>query len=135
VTVSTQQIDLRNGIVLSDTPGVLWPELSDQEGAYRLAASGAIGDSALDYTTVGLFAGDYLLQHYPELLRERYSLQELPPSSHDLLLAAGRRLGCLAAGGEVDIHRAAEALLRELRSGKLGRISLEEPPLDPIEPA
>ena len=62
VTTTTQRIDLHNGVVLSDTPGVLWPDMSDQEGAYRLAASGAIGDNAMDYTEVGLFAGEYLLQ-------------------------------------------------------------------------
>jgi ribosome biogenesis GTPase A len=33
----------------------------------------------------------------------------------------------LATGGVVDLHRAAEALLRELRAGKIGRISLEDP--------
>jgi ribosome biogenesis GTPase A len=129
VTTTTQQIDLRNGIVLSDTPGVLWPDMIDQEGAYRLAASGAIGANAMDSTAVGIFAGEYLLQRYPELLKGRYGLQELPGSPHDLLVAVGRRLGCLAGGGEVDLNRAAEAFLRELRAGKIGRISLEEPSL------
>ena len=130
VTTTTQQIDLRNGIVLSDTPGVLWPEMNDQEGAYRLAASGAIGDNALDYTTVGFFAADYLMRRYPALLKARYGLQELPPSPHDLIEAVGRRRGLLATGGVVDLHRAAEAFLRELRAGKIGRISLEEPPAE-----
>ena len=127
VTTTTQQIDLHNGIVLSDTPGVLWPEMNDQEGAYRLAASGAIGDNAMDSTAVGIFAGEYLLHRYPELLKGRYGLQELPDSPHELLVAIGRRLGCLAGGGEVDLNRASEAFLRELRAGKIGRISLEEP--------
>ena len=127
VTTTTQMIDLRNGIVLADTPGVLWPEMSDQEGAYRLAASGAIGDNALDYTTVGLFAGEYLLRRYPQQLLQRYGLEQTPASPSELLEAVGRRLGMLASGGVVDQHRAAEALLRELRAGKLGRISLEEP--------
>lgn len=127
VTTTTQMIDLRNGVILADTPGVLWPEMNDQEGAYRLAASGAIGDNALDYTTVGLFAGEFLLRRYPELLLQRYGLAEPPASPHDLLEAVGRRLGMLASGGVVDQHRAAEALLRELRAGKIGRISLEEP--------
>ena len=40
-------------------PGVLWPDMADQEGAYRLATSGAIGANALDYTVVGLFAGEF----------------------------------------------------------------------------
>jgi ribosome biogenesis GTPase A len=127
VTTTTQQIDLRNGIVLSDTPGVLWPDMNDQEGAYRLAASGAIGANAMDSTAVGIFAGEYLLRRYPELLKGRYGLPELPGSPHDLLVAVGRRLGCLAGGGEVDLNRAAEAFLRELRAGRIGRISLEEP--------
>lgn len=127
VTTTTQLIDLHNGVVLNDTPGVLWPDMSDQDGAYRLAASGAIGANAMDSAEVGFFAGEYLLRRYPELLQIRYGLQELPASPHDLLVAIGRRLGCLAGGGEVDMNRAAEAFLRELRSGKIGRISLEEP--------
>jgi len=134
VTTTTQRIDLHNGVVLSDTPGVLWPDMSDQEGAYRLAVSGAIGDNALDYTTVGLFAGEYLLRRYPGLLQERYALAELPESPYDLIEAVGRRRGLLATGGVVDLHKAAEALLRELRAGKIGRISLEEPATVPAVP-
>lgn len=127
VTTTTQMIDLRCGVVLNDTPGVLWPDMDDQDGAYRLATSGAIGAGAMDSATVGLFAAAYLMTRYPGLLLARYGLEQLPPTPHDLVVAVGRRLGCLAGGGEVDLTRAAEALLRELRSGKLGRISLEEP--------
>ncbi len=133
VTTTTQRIDLHNGVVLSDTPGVLWPDMSDQEGAFRLAASGAIGANAMDYTEVGLFAGEYLLRRYPALLQERYELKELPESSYDLIEAVGRRRGLLATGGIVDQHKAAEALLRELRAGKIGRISLEEPQVEIVK--
>jgi ribosome biogenesis GTPase A len=127
VTTCGQQIDLRNGIVLTDTPGILWPNMDDQAVAYRLATSGAIGASALDYTCVGLFAAEYMMGRYSELIKERYKLEELPETPTAMLEAIGRRLGCLMAGGEIDVHRAAEAFLRELRSGKIGRISLEEP--------
>jgi ribosome biogenesis GTPase A len=127
ITVSAQQIDLRNGILLFDTPGLLWPEMSDQTGAYRLAASGAIGANALDYTNVGFFAAGFMMRRYPELLKSRYKLKELPEAPHDLIEAVGRCLGCLVSGGVVDLHRAAEAFLRELRAGKIGRISFEEP--------
>jgi ribosome biogenesis GTPase A len=127
VTTCGQQIDLKNGIVLSDTPGILWPNMDDQAVAYRLATSGAIGASALDYTCVGLFAAEFMMERYPEPLLTRYKLSDMPESPTAMLEAIGRRLGCLMAGGEIDIHRAAEAFLRELRAGKLGRISLEEP--------
>jgi ribosome biogenesis GTPase A len=132
ITTCTQQIDLRNGVVLSDTPGVLWPDMDDQDGAYRLATSGAIGANALDYTEVGMFAGSYMMQRYPELLKKRYKLTELPDNPTNLIESIGRCLGCLIAGGQIDLHRAAEAFLRELRAGKLGRVSFEEPKSDGV---
>ena len=134
ITTSPQQIDLRNGIHLNDTPGLLWPVLSDQKGAYRLAASGAIGDSAIDYVDVATFAAEFILHRYPELVSHRYRITELPESPAMLLDEIGRRRGCLTAGGELDLYRAAEILLRELRAGKLGRISLEDPDKDFDEP-
>lgn len=127
ITTCAQQIDLRNGIILSDTPGVLWPDMDDQEVAYRLATSGAIGASALDYACVGLFAARFMMQRYPQLLADRYKIKEVPETPADMLEAIGRRLGCLISGGEIDVNRAAEAFLRELRAGKLGRVSLELP--------
>ncbi|MGE4578213.1 MAG: ribosome biogenesis GTPase YlqF [Desulfuromonadales bacterium] len=127
ITKSQQHIDLKNGIVLSDTPGILWPNLADQDGAYRLAASGAIGDTVMEYPEVALFVLDYLARRYPEGLKTRYRLSELPPTPSDMLQEIGRRRGCLVAGGEVDRHRAAEILLFELRGGKIGRVSLETP--------
>jgi ribosome biogenesis GTPase A len=130
ITTCAQRIDLHNGIILSDTPGLLWPDMSDQVAAYRLATSGAIGANALDYTNVGLFAAEFMMRRYPEPLRSRYSLTHLPDSAAALLEQIARRLGCLVAGGGIDLHRAAEAFLRELRGGKLGRISLEEPEQD-----
>jgi ribosome biogenesis GTPase A len=127
ITTTTQLIDLHNGVVLSDTPGVLWPDMADQDGAYRLATSGAIGANALDYTVVGLFAGEFMMRRYPDMLAKRYKIAELPDNPTDLMEGIGRCLGCLKSGGGIDLHRASEAFLRELRAGKLGRISFEEP--------
>jgi ribosome biogenesis GTPase A len=129
ITTVNQQIDLK-GIILSDTPGVLWPDMEDQDGAYRLAASGAIGANALDYGQVALFAAEYMMQRYPDLIRKRYDFAELPATTSDFIEEVGRRMGCLVAGGEIDLHRASEAFLRELRAGKIGRISFEEPAVD-----
>jgi ribosome biogenesis GTPase A len=129
ITTCAQQIELRNGIILSDTPGLLWPDMTDQVAAYRLATSGAIGAGALDYTSVGLFALEFMIQRYGELLRSRYKLTGVSECAA-VLEKIGRRLGCLAAGGVVDLPRAAEAFLRELRAGKLGRVSFEVP--DPV---
>jgi ribosome biogenesis GTPase A len=127
ITTCPQQIDLRNGILLSDTPGLLWPILDDMPGACRLAASGAIGDNAFDTTEVGLISASYLAERYPAMLMQRYKLTEIPEKQLQIVEEIGRMRGCLISGGDIDLHRAAELLLRDLRAGKLGRISLERP--------
>jgi len=132
VTKHQQRFHLDGGITVSDTPGVLWPKLEDQEGAYRLAASGAIRDTAFDAMDVALFAARFLAGRYPRPLRERFKLGDFPLNEAvelplPLLEEIGRKRGFLGRGGVVDIERAGETLLRELRGGKIGRISFEEP--------
>jgi len=127
ITTCPQQIDLRNGIHLSDTPGLLWPDIRNQKSAYRLAASGAIGEGGMDYEGVALFAAEFLMARYPAPLAARYKFDALPESASLLLEQIGRKRGCLISGGNVDTLRAAELLLRELRAGLIGPISLERP--------
>ncbi len=128
VTRRQQRVDLGGAVVVSDTPGVLWPKIEDPEAGYRLAASGAIGDNAMDSLAVALFATAFLAQRYPELLRKRFKLEALPDSSEAILQEIGQRRGCLSRGVGVDLNKAAELLLHELKTGKIGRVSFEEPP-------
>lgn len=127
VTKGKQEIDLKNGVVLIDTPGILWPKFEDEAVGYRLAMSGAIKDTAMDYDDVAVYALRYLIDAYPNELRARYKLDELPDDPLAVLTMIGKKRGCLIGGGEVDWNRAGELLLREMRAGKLGRISLEKP--------
>ncbi len=127
VTKANQMIDLKNGIVLSDTPGILWPKIGNPLSGYRLAASGAVRDTAMEYTDVAQFTLGYLLECYPKGLSERFKLKALPESGVEALDEIGRRRGCLRPGGVIDRHKAAELVLHEMRSGKIGRISLETP--------
>lgn len=112
---------------LLDTPGILWPNLANKNGAYRLAASGAIRDAVMDFEDVALFTCAFLLQRYPQALETRYKLKALPATDHDLLKTIGMKRGCLMKGGRLDMYKASETLILDLRSGKLGPISLESP--------
>ncbi len=129
VTKQQQQINLGNGIMLFDTPGFLWPRFEDQNSGYRLAVTGAIKNTAIEFEDIALYAAEYLLQAYPTALKERYKLKALPERDIELLEEIGRRRGGLRSGGRVDLHKASEILLHDIRSGALGRISMETPAL------
>jgi ribosome biogenesis GTPase A len=125
VTKAQKKYSVHNGMALSDTPGILWPKIEDEDSGYRLAASGAIKDTAIEHEMVAAYAAGFLLHDYPERLQERYKLKALPQIQDELLDEIGRKRGCLRPGGVVDRHKASEILLTEMRGGKLGQITFE----------
>jgi ribosome biogenesis GTPase A len=131
VTTTEQVVTLKDGMTLSDNPGVLWPRM-DERATLRLALGGAVPDTAMDYESVALFGATFFLERYPELVCARLDLQAAPRDPHELLDAVGRRHGCLKSGGVVDRYKAADVLVHAFRAGKLGRISLEAPGDDDV---
>lgn len=129
VTRGKQWITVDPGLLLLDTPGILWPKFDDREVGMRLAYTGAVKDDIMDLETLSAGLLSLLWRRYPQALRDRYRV-ELPAETqgYELLDAVGRRRGFLMSGGEVDTERAARMVLEEYRSGKLGRFTLEEPP-------
>ncbi|PSW06667.1 ribosome biogenesis GTPase YlqF [Photobacterium lipolyticum] len=128
VTRQQQRINLQNGIVLSDTPGILWPKVENPHSGFRLAATGAVKDTAMDYMDVAFFTIEYLAAAYPDLIKARYDLDdELPETDIELMEEIGRKRGCLRPGGRIDLHKASEILINELRNGILGKITMERP--------
>lgn len=128
VTRGQQRFHIDADISVSDTPGVLWPKLEDQRGAYKLAASGAIRETAFQPIDVAEFALELLAARQPDALRSRFKADALPPGGGAALLEwVGKRRGLLGPGGAIDLERAAEVVLRELQRGQMGAISLEGP--------
>lgn len=127
VTKMLQRIDIGSNIILLDTPGMLWPNLDNKNSGYRLAVTGAIKDTAIKHDDIAFFAAEYLLEHYADFLKARFQLAQLPESEQELLDIIGKQRGCLRSGGHVDIDKASKLLLSELRTGTLGKISLETP--------
>lgn len=124
-TKGKQWVHLGGQLDLLDTPGVLWPKLENQVSAYRLAATGAISDTAFDMETVLTQLISELEQFYPTELKNRFKLDELGETPLDTIETIGRKRGCLIAGGNVDIEKTYKLILKDYREGKIGAISLD----------
>jgi len=127
ITKALQRIEIGHNIILFDTPGMLWPKIKNRNSGYRLAATGAIRDTAIEHCDIAFFAADYLLEAYPEKLKSRYKLESLPETELELLDSIGKRHGCLRTGGEVDLDKVSKLFLRDLQQGSLAEISFETP--------
>lgn len=128
VTRGKQWVTVDSSLLLLDTPGILWPKFEDPEVGMMLAYTGAVKDGIIDMEELACRLIQLLHRRYPQMLMDRYRL-EAPEGTpgYELLEMAGRKRGFLVSGGEVNTERMAKVLVDEFRSGKLGRITLEEP--------
>ena len=125
VTKHQLWIKLNKDFELLDTPGVLWPKFEDQEVGIKLAAIGTIKDQLLSLQDIAAYVIKYMLEHYPRSLEDRYGLDTELEDMWDIFETIGRKRGALESGGHVNFDKVAEIVLGDLRSGRLGQITLE----------
>ena len=125
VTRGKQWVSIDKDVELLDMPGILWPKFDDKDVAQRLAFTGAVKDEVVDTAALARSLGELLLADYPELVKARYKIA----GDGDILTEIAKARGMLISGGEPDTERAAAALLDEFRGGKIGRITLDTPPI------
>lgn len=128
VTRGKQWVTVDQGLLLLDTPGILWPKFEDPEVGMRLAYTGAVKDDVIDIESLACSLMRMLWLRYPDAIRTRYKI-DLPPEAEgwELLEAAGRKRGFLVSGGEVNLERMARVLMDEYRGSKLGKFTFETP--------
>ena len=128
VTRQKQWIRINQNIELLDTPGILWPKFESEEVALNLSYTGSIKDEVIEIIEVSFNLIRFLLNKHMDKLLNRYKLNtneigeildldiEENEKIYEIMKLIGKKRGALISGGEVDIFR----------SGKIGRITLEE---------
>lgn len=126
VTKGKQWIGLENGMQLLDTPGILWPKFEDPEVGLNLAFCGSIKDEILDVATLALELIKVLQRDYPQLLKDRYKLDEIEEDALTNMENIALKRGFILPGKRIDYERCGKTVLDEFRSGKIGNITLEQ---------
>lgn len=119
VTKSKQWFSIGNNIEICDTPGTLYPNLSNQDIAKTLAFIGSIKDEIIDEVDLAREFLIRLKKLYPGVVEARYK-------NASELEEIARVRTFLTTGGELDLERTAKAVLTDFRSGKLGALLIEE---------
>lgn len=128
VTRGQQWITIAKGLELLDTPGVLWPKFEDPEVGFCLAVTGAIKEDVFDREQATELLIERLMQRYPEELKSKYSVEfENSDDVRAVIAKIATSRGCIKAGGVLDLDRVIQTVLRDFRSGRLGRFTLDEP--------
>jgi ribosome biogenesis GTPase A len=114
VTRSLQWFRVQPTLEVMDSPGILVPKIATREAQWQLALTGALPRDRFDPEAV--------IAAFVAWSREHRPSAEVPD-----LETFARARGFTRRGGEVDLHNAAGAYLKDVGTGKFGRQTFERP--------
>ena len=124
-TKSLSWIRINKDLELLDSPGILWPKMEDQEGAHILACLSSIKEEILNIDQIAIFILNKLFELYPEKLEERYGITELDEDYIETYDMIASRRGALSRGGVADYEKVSNIIVRDLKNGYFGDITLD----------
>lgn len=128
VTRGKQWVNIKDGIQLLDTPGILWPKFEDREVGLRLAYVGSIKDEVVNLEEVALGFLGFMKEYYKQELIERFKLEDVEEKTPlQLMEDISKKRGFILSGDRVDYERASRTIMDEYRNGKIGKITIERP--------
>ena len=133
VTRANPWVNISPYLQLMDSPGLMWPKLSDQVAARRLCYIGSIKDDVVDLPMLTICLLEDLLAVRPDAACARFRISDPALRGEALLEDVCRGRGFLMKGGVCDYDRCCSVVLDEFRAGKCGRITLELPPKPQIK--
>ena len=113
-----------DGFDLLDTPGILWPNLTENNSGIKLALIGCIKEDILPRYDLVKFALNYLNDNYKEVLYNKYNIEYI--DANDYLEKFAISKGHLLKNNEIDIMRSAALILNDLKNGRIGKITIEK---------
>jgi len=127
VTKKLSWIRINRDLELLDSPGILWPKLDNEKQSYNLASFSAIKEEILPIGKVACYILDTMFNKYKDNLFDRYGINcfdidDVVPV-YELI---GKKRGCLISGGEVDYDKVSNLIIKDLREGKLGKVTFDE---------
>lgn len=125
VTKTLNWIRLNKDIELLDTPGILWPKITDKKVGYNLASLTSIKEEILIKQDIASYILRTLYEYYPELLRKKYTINNISDdliSEFDLI---GKKRGCLLRGNVIDYDKVYSVIINDLKEGKIGNITFD----------
>ncbi|SDM54489.1 ribosome biogenesis GTPase A [Psychrobacillus sp. OK028] len=125
VTKKQQWIKVEKEIELLDTPGILWPKFEDQQVGYKLALTGAIKDAVINMEDLAVYGLNFLQDHYPKRMEERYQLKEISEDLVETFDHIGKLRRCYTNGTEIDYDQVSELIVRDVRNLNLGRLTFD----------
>lgn len=131
LTQNQQWVNISKGIDLLDTPGIMSPQIKNEEQGLWLSAIHAIKDDIVGEDRLAFFLAKFFIEQGMEQILDYYKIDLSKKNSislpEDLLEAIALQRNYLVKGGIADLNRVYATLIKDFRKGDLGQFSFESP--------
>jgi len=125
VTKALGWIRINNDLELLDTPGILWPKLESNIEGYHLAGLSSIKEEIVNKGELAIYLLRRLFFLYPDKIKDRYGITEIGEDIIPTLDIIAKKRGALASGGVSDYDKVYLIILRDLKDGNIGNVTLD----------
>ena len=125
ITKALGWIRINNDLELLDTPGILWPKIESDIEGYHLAGLSSIKEEIVNKEDLSIYLLRRIYELYPEKLNERYGITEINDDIVPTLDIIAKRRGALSKGGITDYDKVHLIILRDIKDGNLGPVTLD----------
>ncbi len=123
VTKQVNWLKTNNGLLLLDTPGILWPKIEDNEEAFNLAATATIKPEILNMTDIGGYLVSFLKNYYPHILEERYKI-EVSKDPNEIFLEIAKKIGAYK-NEEIDYEKVCIKVYNDVVNGSIRGVTFD----------
>ncbi len=123
VTTSLNWLKTNAGVLLLDSPGILWPKFDEEEVALNLAAISSIRTEVIDIDSVAVHILKFLEKYYPDILESRYKIT----NTEDILEvynSIGKQIGAYK-NGEADFDRVSNKIINDIKSEAIKGVTFD----------
>ena len=122
VTQNLTYLKTNAGIIVLDTPGILWPKIDNETIALNIASTGGIKKEVLNIDEVCVYILNFLYQNYPSLLKEKYDI--INNDVEDMYRVIAKKIGAIK-NDEVDYYRVSMKVYNDIITEKIKGITFD----------
>lgn len=123
VTKQINWLKTNQGIMLLDTPGILWPKIDDTDIALNLASTASIKVEILNITDIGGYIVAFLKNYYPEKLKEKYKI-DVTKDINDIFENIAKKMGAYQ-NGEIDYEKVSQRIYYDIVNGTIKGVTFD----------
>lgn len=114
VTTSLNWLKTNAGVLLLDSPGILWPRFDSEEEALNLAAISSIKTEVIDNDSVAVHILNFLENYYPDILHSRYKINDTTDML-EVYNIISKQIGAYK-NGEADFEKVSNKIINDIKN-------------------